>query len=600
MKKNFILILSFLAFVFLAFVAFFHPNKKIRIDEAFQQFCAKDYLATELTLTIIEKSEPSSPLYNYRAFLSLAKKDFATCDAYFHKALHHTYDEYEKGKLYLGKALSLYYQKKFEEIGPLLDKAKKVENSKDLFLIEALHNYETNQFEKASLAFKTYFEKEEFENHWFEHVVLNDFSSNLLEVYLGHALIEEKKYSAARAMLEKNIESVPSAILFLGYNYLKESESLPFSEQKSFLNVAHCYLDRSFDSCAEERKKLAPCLTMEIKRLLKTDEECFFAFFFIHLLEKWQCESALDEIALQLMEKMAVDGHLKTIAFCNTLKEEFKEGMFHDLVLKRLFFILQSDLKEKKHKNPFENWQKIETFAKAAFPLELIRETVRITQNEILSLLQEEKVTYTKSIRYLKFWKEIANEELENKEFAKALLKHGMLFWRTENEEQKGSQILKVALHIADETLRHEFSKEIEEFFRALYKQALAVNMVSRLSLIYDACQEFNIGFKGMFSKEELANHLADAAHFFKIRNYLAAKTHAEWVSKVEPRNALALKLVGLSSLFLGNYAIAHSYLEQILEPDEETAKALLLCETYLEEEEKKTALAQVGLFTLE
>lgn len=599
MKKNFILAFCFLIFVFLAFVAFFPPKKKFLIDEAYQHFVQSDYIAAELALSKVEKGKPSVPFYNYRAFLSLAKKDFVSADQLFYKALLSTYDENEKGKLFIGKALSDYYQNKISDMAPLLEKAKRIDNSKELLLIDALYQYETGHFARACQLFAAFAEKTSWGNHWFEAVITRDLTQKQLEIFWAHALIEEKKYTEARALLEKNIEHVPSATLFLGYSYLKESTTLPFAEKKSFLNVAHCYFDRSFDACIEERKKIAPAITAEVKGLLKGDEECFFAFFFIHLLEKWNCGNNLQDIATQILDKMILDGQFKALAFCNTLKEEFKEGLFHDIVLRRLFFLTEGNLKDKKLKNPFEAWQKIETFA-TSYPKDLMHSIVMTTQNQILSLFQEEKGSFNRTIKYLKFWKTIESDEFGKKEFSRALLTQGMLFWRTENQEKKGSYILKIALHIADDASKKEFSKEVEDFFKALYRQASAVNMVSRLSLIYDAMQEFKIPFKGLLSRDELANHLADAEHFFKIHNYISAKDHAEWVVKVEPTNVDALKLVGLSSFHLGYYSTALAYLKRIAEPDEEITNTLLLCETHLKEEEKKTPLAQLDLFALE
>lgn len=586
--------LFFIGGLFIISFAFFlfGPKKEHIVDKALSHFLEGNVFLADHLLYKLEKKSPSYPIFYQKAFLAQMKGKFAEADLLFQKGVYALHKEEEIHDLFLGKALGFYFQRNFKEIPPLLEKIQKIDrNSPQLQLIEALYKYETGQYAD----FICYVEqnKKEKKRNWVQGVLNHYFPEDWIEIHYAHALIEEKKYKNAREILEKYIDSSPCsyhlselALLYSGYSYLKEASSLAFFERKSFLNIALFYFGRG-EEIPEEKSKIAPSVLEEISSLLQEEQDNHYASSFIHLLEKWQEKTILSDIADKMVEKITHKNNIQSSALCNFLKEEFEGGIFHTFLIDKMFLTMQSHLKEK-NSNPYDIWQQIEAIS-TSVPSSYSEKIATLAEEEIINLLQKEKEPLSLALQYLKFWKILENRDHK---FVHTLLDYGMLFWRKENEEHKGSHLLKIALYLADESTKMKLYHDIEDFFIALYAQAQNANMVGRLCLIYDAMQEFKIGFKGLFTKGELANHLADAAYFFSIHNYQVAKMHAEWVAKVDPQNEEALRYVGLSSFHLGDYPKAIMYLKKLNLPDEKVKMALAMSEANSSNE----AIAQVPI----
>lgn len=405
-------------------------------------------------------------------------------------------------------------------------------------LLEALLHYQNFEYHKALPLFQAYSEQVTREDAlWFDSLLAHYFPASFVTYHKLHCMIEEGSFEEVRGNLGACIED-DTTFYLLGLSYLKESED------PSCLKLAQYYLGQI---------QLENCQLYDKKRLATPLQKLCF----IPILEKWHQKEPLLQLATQVAQ------------------DSFKSGQFPTFERPSLFTQLLSE----KILECFS----LETDPERLIVLYNLLETAHLETREIKEMLASsledallksltsdgEDLTVTRRLcKYL---------DTLRPSLATFLIHQGKLYWLRENQERKGTAILKLGYLFKENAEKRLALKDIEKFFQTLYVSAEGANLIHRLSRIFDALQEFEIHSKILYPKAEIGNYLADAEYLFNARNYLSSKTHAELVLKLDPENTDALRLYGLSCYHTGDYNQAIAILESIPSRDEYAEKALML-----------------------
>lgn len=577
-------------FIFTCGFYFFSRTPAAYVDRALEQIKAERYLEAEKTLEALEKDHGSYPIAIYKGYLAQARKKFKEADSWF-QAVSEKEIAYEE--LYFSRAANAYFEGHDNQCIQFVQLTEPYcpEFSKHLFfqgLVCYLQDNYSEALEAWSHLSNCYLEEKQ---SWHDVIQKKLFSSEWLDLHIAHCFVEEGDLGSAQQVLEKNLHLSEQKIeqsgytglsyLFLALASLKEARLAPLAERDSAYKLVRFYLDKSgmlplvFH---REKSRVIALVQEEIKWLLQSPQLHEWAFSFIHLLDEWKAERTIenlaDYVAVCLTEHSFLDE-----GFCERLNIEFPTGPFHTLLSEKLVAKVSAGIS----KDPYEQlhlmWETVERLALNSS--KIASQISQEVSDEIFRSIHHDTESLERTADYLKFWKELEGAPARYFHFAHSLIGHGEMLWKKEGQEKKGTRLMELALSIVDEHEKPLLLKQIELFLTMLYREAEGANMVRRLSLIYDALAFFHLGGHSLASPESLANHLADADYLFRVRRYVAAQTHAEWVLKFEPTNYEALRLYGLSSFHLGDYQRASLALKKLPSLDEQSHKALMLSKAF-------------------
>lgn len=572
-----------------------HPPEK-----AFACFARGEYAAAEEALEKVDSENLYFPVSLYQGYLAQANGQFRKSDYFLQNVLKEAPRKNQKELLFetfLAHIINAYHEKRDTEIFSLLESAKQFSTSgTSLLFFEGLGFYLQNRYGDALRFWSAYQPQKQ---SWLSLAIERGFPLTWRQLHRAHCLTEEGDIVAGREILEQqqhqldlqNSDYQRLATLFLGLTYLKEAEALPLHERGSYYKLAHFYFARSekIEPFFREKNCIIAHLQEELLSLLvdcHNEEARAWSFSFLHILQDWKAESALNVICKHTIHLLLQSDSAQAHAFCKAVLQEFNGALFHTLLTQQLHHAMAQNLKSGRMDHLFALWQ----LAQGLFtsPQTIAREIATLTQEEMFKTIYQDDESLTRTRRYLAFWSHLSQDRKSCHRMAHDLFLQSVLFWNQGGQEPKGHALMALALNLSPD--KKAVEREIETFLSALYSQAENSNMIYRLSLIHDALLSFNVGVKkkDLVDSSKLANHLADAEYLYDARNYAAAKMHASWVLKLDPANPKALRLLGLASFQLGEYTSALFYLQKLSEPDALTQKAIAFSQAFASQQQKE------------
>lgn len=599
MKRLFILVSIFIICGGGAY-CYFQKNRGSGAEKALLAFKGGDFSATERILNSTQSL--ASPLSLYRSYLATAKGQFKESDYFLQTILRappQMLNEELLVQSYLISAINAYFENRDHTFVSLVEQAKNLESDTSvLMFFEGLTHYLEKNYEQAFRFWSALFDQ----GSWLDSLINHCFPNNWKNLHLAHCKAEMGDVLGSRELLENEshlLEHDPCnfrqlAILFLGLTYLKEAEEVPEKERSSYYKLAHFYFERSgremrFD---RERANLSAHLCQVAIELLSpssSSEMKQWGVVFVRTLQEWNALDRLEEVITHLTQNILLRRDVVYHQLCKQICEEFHGGYFHTSLMEKLLLALKEEVRRKESDTMQYLWGVIESLADN--PKQTARFVAHLVQEELFETIywDSESLFHTRS--FLAFWKGLKPDQMECEKLAEMLLGYGQVFWKKEGFEEKGNALLCLALDFSEN--KQLLQNKIDHFLSELYAAAESSNMVHRLSLIHDALEYFHITIKEIASIEKLANHLADAEYFYHVRNWAAAKTHADWVLKLDPDNYRARRLVGLACFYMGEYNKAMRHLSKLPIMDESTHKALAFSRIYCSQE-KTEHLVQI------
>lgn len=604
MTKRVILIVG----VFLICIAgtyfFLKPNPETKTRQALDHLLQNNVAIAEATLNSLSSQPMTFPLALYQGYLAQARGRYQDADLFLQLALNEPLKNQREEilvEIFLAQTSNAYLEMRDHELSPLLERAKKISSDNAFILFfEGLVNYLHEQYAEALRSWNAFSPEESTGGSgWMPSLIERLFPISWRQIHVAHCLTEEGDILRGREILEKEGHHVRSqdgelhnlATLFLGLTYLKESGEIPLTQRGSYYKLARFYFERAGqDLCfARERCRIITHVQKEAETLLLADlneQQQKWGFDFVHILQEWKAETAVEMLADRLAQKMLRQKGPEIVTLCQSIRQEFHGTPFHLILTQKLLSAIAHGLQEGETENLFDYWAMIESLSST--PKLAAKEIASLTSKEIFSTIKRDGKSLFRTRNHLAFWEKLEHSEQEQEQLAHNLLCHAKVLWQNGGQEKKGERLMELALNYSS-----PLQNEIETFLTDLYSQAENSNLIGRMALIYDAMEHFQIEKQELASASKLANHLADAEYLYDAHNYTLAKTHAAWVLKLEPQNQQALRLVGLSSFHLGEYYKAHSNLKELANPDEHARKALMLSQVFSSQEQDKH-LAQI------
>ncbi|MFZ0564858.1 MAG: DUF1347 family protein, partial [Chlamydiales bacterium] len=504
-------------------------------------------------------------------------------------------------EILLAKSINAYFQNRDHEFSLLVEHAKIAAPDHPFIpFYKGIDHYLKRNYSETLQCWSSF--SPPSEKKWLSTLTDILFPTPWRELHIAHCLAEKDEIEKSRSILEKQSHTLPShdpnlqnlAALFLGFTYLKEGETMPSIHRNANYRLACFYFDRagSLKHYVREQKYVTDRIQTEAVALLDgdlTEEQHQCGLNFIHTVQEWRFNHALQVIADQLALKILDQSPADIIPLCQLIRQKFEGSPFHTLLTEKLLTSIAKKLRENHGEKLFDLWIILEALST---PTKLAHEQLAtLTYEEIFDSIRNEEAKIAQIRHYLAFWKKLKKNSLEHKQLAYDLLWHAKLLWQKEGSEKKAEQLMEIALNLSkgDESLQ----RDVENFLVELYVQAENSNLIERLTLIYETMEHFKITKQKVVYPCQIANYLADALYFYEVRNYFSAKTHATWVLKLSPQNEEALWLAGLSAFHLGEYSTALSYLQQLSSPDKYARKALIISKVFASQPPAKH-LAQI------
>lgn len=564
-----------------------NPNPNRQCAKALIHLKQKKYAEAEAVLSSLS---PSQQTLLYRGYLEQARGRLGNAERYLNAASH----EVKKGvspalltEISLAKASNAYLGGDDQEFSSLIEAARALNAHPSLLFFEGLNNYLQHAYAEALHLWSDY--SSDPTKGWMETTLDKLFPSSWRKLHMAHALIEEGDILAGRELLEKeshlssnNFGNRSLTTLLLGLSYLKESHKVPLDQRGSYYKLACFYFDQAHiysfndDFFERERALILSHIEEEAHSIFLSnleDEKSKWGFDFVHTLQDWEAHDSVRRLSGFLTQKLIDQNGKEAVRICEFIRNDFLGTPFHLQLNEKMHSLLVHKLKRGETEDLFALWALVEQLS--LNPMEAAKEIASLNSEEIFETIKKDNLLLTSTRNFITFWEKLERNDYERERLAHDLFLHSKLFWHNESLEKKGESLMKIALTLSN---NHPFiEKEIVGFLTSLYTQAEESNMIHRLTLIYETMEHFNINHQELTCKTTIANHLADAEYLYTERNYLAAQTHAEWVLKLDPSNGGAYRLAGLSAFHLGEYAKALDHLQELMNPDEDTYKALML-----------------------
>ncbi|MCH9624959.1 MAG: hypothetical protein S4CHLAM123_01210 [Chlamydiales bacterium] len=596
MTKRFFLILFVFTICASSALWLLKPNSQKQVNKALGLIKNQQFTAAQSALAVGLKSKSLHKQALYNGYLELAKGDYDSSEKYLLKAQKSARGQKEPlQEILLTRAINAYQLGKEREVLDLVDTANGfgIDNP-FLDFFKGLAHYINHQYKEALDAWDhSISETCDSKQEWMQTVIEKAFPHSWRELHKAHTLAESGEILPSREILEQqghllknqNPELHALSTLFLGLTYLKEAQTIPLDQRASYYKLACFYFGRAVvpSHFSREKEQMVAHLEKEAESLFASNA-LELSFNFIHTLEAWNAQEAIENLSERLTQKIQAHYSPTGNLVCATLQQEFLGSSFHTLIIQKLLHQMAFELKQGDPSQLFSLWSLVESLSTE--PHTAAKQIASLTSVEIFETIKKDSQDLALTRRFIKFWEQLAPNSQEKLRLANELIFHSKLFWLNETQEKKGQRLMELALELSDFHL--QIHQEIEFFLTRLYSRAENSNMIHRLTLIHDAMDVFQITRQELVSKSTLANHLADANYLYTSRNYQAAKAHATWVLKREPQNEGARKLVGLCAFHLGEYDKALNHLQRLRYPDKNAEKALMLCRIFNPQEPEK------------
>lgn len=402
------------------------------------------------------------------------------------------------------------------------------------------------------------------------------YSQDNFELNLASSLIEVENYFAAREILEQLLReknafnSQQSALFLLGYSYLKESQILC---NEHSLKLAAFYFDKvHFEQLSEQRQKQILAYLEEValraldERVLSSEKLTYLLF----PLEHWKQEKTIHKIEALLAARLE---KTEDVEFFKNF-QKISPPIFFEKLQEHLFAKLQLSL-EKASPSFTPLWNMLAYNQAATTKIHELLFAEMIHKLEPLICSDTEDLQLFQSQIKMLEQRQISKEQLNL--FSNPLFALSTKLWMMSQEEKKATLLMQLAYRLSSN--KTIMKTKIEKFLLPLFDRAQEANLVERLSKIFDALTVFHITPKCIDHPTTIANHLEDANYRFYSQHFVEAKALCGWILKLEPNNQAALKILGLSCYFLGEFEEACFVLNQLQLQDELTEKARILSE---------------------
>lgn len=576
----------------------FKPNPQASADRALTQLQERNFAAAEETLGRLATQPMTFPIALYRGYLEQARGRFDESDRYFQSVLNHTGGKSSDAALIealLAQASNAYFEER--ELSPLIDRASRLTGQSSVMtFFEGLRSYLTAEYGEALRAWNHFnAEATEGGSGWVESMVEHFFPLSWRQLHMAHCMTEQGDILKGRELLEleshQNSDLHPLATLLLGHTYLKESNHIPLDQRGSYYKLARFYFDRAglHEQFNRERSLVSKDVSLAAEALLSSNlgpEYQKWGLDFVHTLQDWGAKERVNSLAQTLADRLIKE---RDTGLCQMIRKDFLGSSFHGTLSNRLIEGIALGLKEGQIEDIAELWSMVEAVSPS--PRVAAKQIALLTANEIFQAVKRDTLSLGSTRQLLDFWDTLGQSTQQKERLAIGMMENAQLFWQNGGQEQKAARVMEMALKLTDE--KEAMEDHLVAFLTSLYKQAENSNLIGRLSLIYDALEKFQVNKQELLSASKLANHLADAEYLYKVHNYGLAKSHANWVLKLDPTNDRALRLVGLSAFQLGEYQRAEELLARLGELDEHTHKALVLSQIFASQEQEKH-LAQI------
>ncbi|NGX61354.1 MAG: hypothetical protein K940chlam9_00839 [Chlamydiae bacterium] len=597
MSKRFSLLIALLALsAFSLYYVVLKPKPANQLKKALSAIEIGSYSKAEKELEKLSAKKTTYPKTLYQGYLAQARGRYEESDLLFQASLKLIQEKHPHGhaEILLAQAANAYLQNEDRDFFALVDAASSLASTPSILsYFEGLKHYRQNQYSKALQAWNSgsWEEVDEEGSGWMGKILDNLFPYTQRELQLAYCMTETGDILTGREILEKESRRIQPydtdlynlSLLFLGHSYLKEAQQIPTTQRGSYYKLSRFYFAHAGtnEPFGREKRSVIQQVQKEAETLLLTDlteEQKKWGFGFVHLLQDWQADGAIESLSDRLSQKLLKGENL---ALCSGMREEFLGSSFHEKVSQKLLASVSTRMKAGEILDLIALWPLINNLSDT--PKEAAVQIASLTSEEIFRTIKKDGKTLQSTRQFLAFWEALGQSEKEKVQLAEDLLFHAKLLWYNEGHETKGLRLMEVAFNLSDQNTH--IHREIETYLTSLYTQAENSHLIGRLSTIYDAMGHFHINKQELASHEKIANHLADAEYLYQSQNYTSAKTHAAWILKLDPDNTQALRLVGLASFQLGEYGTALASLKQLPAPDEFTQKALVLSQAFASQE---------------
>lgn len=588
MNKRFFLLVTIFVVMGGGTFILLSPNPKRQIEKAFVLVLKGQYEEADALLLV-----HPTPIYTalYRGYIEQKRSRFELAEHHLKMAWQEAQGESSRdlqSEIALALAMNAYYKGNYHDFSTHVQTAHMLNpHSSSNPFFEGLNHYVGGAFAEALLAWNA--PLNQGCSAWMENSFETLFPSSWKKLHGAHCLIEGGNFVSAREIIERESlrlspdqEPMPLAALLLGLSYLKEARLSGVDQRSSYYKLARFYFERGQvnGQFAQEKERCIAHIEEEAAHLLASSmnaEQQEWGFDFIHILQDWKARDPIERLADCLALHLLHQKGEASILFCSAIHKEFNGSPFHLSLTEKMLDALMQEVKAGVVDDLFNLWAHVEQLAPN--PLQAARRIASLTSEEIFETIKKDTPSLSRTRNFLAFWEKLGRTPFEREVLACDLLVHAKTFWYSPHQERKGQNLMEIALLLSHNNTLIE--REISVFLTTLFKQAESSNMISRLLVVYDAMGHFDINRQELVSKSTLANHLADAQYHYHVHNYIAAKTHAGWVLKLDPQNEGALRLVGLSALLLGEYGQALTFLQQIKNHDEFTHEALLYSQVF-------------------
>lgn len=133
----------------------------------------------------------------------------------------------------------------------------------------------------------------------------------------------------------------------------------------------------------------------------------------------------------------------------------------------------------------------------------------------------------------------------------------------------------------------------IKEKIARRFNQARSIGDMSTMAALFDVAAGVGVDAIPTYSKENIANMLADCRYQLDTGQITQAQDQLKWILKLDPKNSSARTLLGSSFFATGDYLSAADILAEIKEPSPDIAQILCIC--YLRSEQGPKAMALIS-----
>lgn len=438
-------------------------------------------------------------------------------------------------------------------------------------------------------------------SQWLAKSLEQYFPPSWQKLRLLHCDIEGEELLSARRELEKweredlTPEEHNFVLLFLGYSYLIEGESKPFSLSLPYYLQAHRYLQQVFFTreINRERSQLAKKFLYWIEQSIQRGEHLLEMKNFFASLHQWGEEYALNEFYQDILHRWLQ--LLKEEKW--TAAEEMEEILFFLFDKKKEhYFFFQKEYQSLLHKSVEEGQIELLKILWKGYWRHFLQKNdpiLRHLERKILS-----KVTSNAPLSdfylFFDFWNQQERDNSLRYQFTESLLLTALSIWSDPVQGGRIFQLFKLAERIP--SLRSENS--LGQFLQVILKRAYTLqaskpNSEAPLPYLEEIIDHFGQRESiGVLTAEEIETELLTAEVFLQEERFWEAGKVATWTIEVLGENQKAFEISGKANFGRKDFSSALSWFEKMAPPlSPEIEELIGLCLIHLEEYQRGVAL---------